>query len=380
MVPPFFMYDLMSIVRKNLRSCAFIMLLGFCVSGTVNAQESVLRKASLKVLDIGNSYTNDATSMLPLIAKSSGSDLSDMCLYKAIRSSASFKNWYDRYYERDNYNYSISKVLGGIDAAVTTGKREGVDGSLFKEALDNEKWDIIIIHQLSRYAPYYHEWGTTNAGGYLNELLSLLKDKQPQAVIGFLLVHSYWDDYSKNKEKSSFERWKLIANSVKRLCEDYHVDFVIPYGTAVENLRSSSLNNEYDLARDGTHCGYGLCRYTAACCYYESLIAPRSGISVLGNSARYDATNDTSKYPAVSVTNQNAIIAQKAAILATHNWYECVNPETSELNTIQISQGNKKAERIYTLDGRSTNKLQRGLNIIRFADGRTEKRMVREGH
>lgn len=373
------MYEfIFSISNKLLRvfSCSLIVLLCICATSQANAEEPLLKKTNLKVLDIGNSYTRDATSMLPLIAKASGSDLSDMCLYMAYRGSASFKNWYDRYYDNDNYTYTISKVLGGIDASITTGRGEGTDGTLFRELLDNEKWDFIIIHQLSRYAPYYDEWGTTNAGGYLNELLSLLKDKQPQAVIGFLLVHSYWDGYSGNKENSSFERWKLIANSVKKLCEDYDVSFVIPYGTAVENLRSSSWNNDYDLTRDGAHCGYGLCRYAAACCYYESLIAPRSGISVLGNTARYDATNATSTYPAVSVTDENAIIAQKAAVLATKNWYECLNPEESDLVTTLSAPAIEVNSKIYTLGGCRINKLQRGLNIIKYSDGRTVKRLL----
>ena len=127
------------------------------------------------------------------------------------------------------------------------------------------------------------------------------------------------------KEKSSMKRWELIAQSVKRLCDDYKIDIVIPYGTAIENLRTSSHNNEYDLTRDGTHCGFGLCRYTAACCYYESLIAPRSEISVLGNTARFDSTNVSSSFPAISVTDENALIAQKAAVKATKDWYSVDN-------------------------------------------------------
>ena len=134
-------------------------------------------------------------------------------------------------------------------------------------------------------------------------------------------------------EKSSYERWKLICSATKSLQEEYGIDFIIPYGTAIENLRSSSLNNEYDLTRDGLHLTYGLGRYTAACCYYESLIAPRSGISVLGNAARYDASQAaSSKYPSISVTDENALIAQKAAVLATKHMFECINPEKNKLN------------------------------------------------
>lgn len=305
----------------------FIICSIFIFLSTYANINSLLQKPNLKVLDIGNSYTIDATSYLKQIINASGSDIDDMCLYTAVRGSGSFKTWYNTYFDKDNSTYTIKKVLGGINANITTGTGEKNDGALFREALENEKWDVIIIHQVSTYAPYYYNWGTTGTGGYLNEFLALLKEKQPQAKIGFQLIHSYWDNYSGNKEGSSFERWKLIAESVKNLCSNYDVDFVIPYGTAVENLRSSSLNNEYDLTRDGTHCGHGLCRYTATCCYYEALIAPRSGISVLGNSARYDASNQSSKYPATNVTDENAHIAQMAAFLATNEKFRCLNPE-----------------------------------------------------
>ena len=185
---------------------------------------------------------------------------------------------------------------------------------------------------MSTSAPYYQQWGSSGRGGYLNEMLSVIKEHQPNAVIGFYLVHSLWDHHKNNKEGSSYERWKLICSATKSFQEEYGIDFIIPYGTAIENLRSSSLNNEYDLTRDGLHLAYGLGRYAAACCYYESLITPRSGISVLGNSARYDASQaPSSKYPAISVTDENALIAQKAAVLATEYMYECINPETADV-------------------------------------------------
>ena len=164
-------------------------------------------------------------------------------------------------------------------------------------------------------------------------MLSVIKEHQPNAVIGFYLIHSLWDHHARNKEGSSYERWKLICSATKSLQEEYGIDFIIPYGTAIENLRSSSLNNEYDLTRDGLHLCYGLARYTAACCYYETLIAPRSGISVLGNTARYDASQaPSSKYPSISVTDENALVAQEAAVLATKHMFECINPENNNLN------------------------------------------------
>jgi hypothetical protein len=68
---------------------SIIVFLAFCFEA--DASHPVLNRPTLKVLDIGNSFTNDATDLLPLIAEVSGSDVSKVCLYKAIRSSGSLK-------------------------------------------------------------------------------------------------------------------------------------------------------------------------------------------------------------------------------------------------------------------------------------------------
>ena len=290
-----------------------------------------LQKETLRVLDIGNSYTDDATHYLPLLTEASGIDVSDMCLYKAIRGGASFKNWCDIYDDKDTTSsYAISKVIGGLNAN-TSGKAAKGDGEKFRNTLSDNEWDLIIIHQVSTYAPYYERWEENSDAGHLSDFLRLIRKHQPQATIGFLLVHSYWDEYSGNKEKSSLERWKLIAESAKKLSANYNIDFIIPYGTAIENLRASSFNNEYDLTIDGTHCASGLADYTAACCYFQSLLAPRYGVSILGNTARWSNNGETGTYPSsiVDVTDNNSLLAQKAAFIANDNWYECTNSEDS---------------------------------------------------
>lgn len=289
--------------------------------------EAVLTKEHLKVLDIGNSYTNGALALLPTIVKNCNADVSDFCLYKIVRGGSSFKTWCDTYEDKDAHPYSFIHVLGDLQIHVPSGDAVGLDGSLFRRVLSDVEWDIIIIHQLSTYAPYYELWRGAGDGGYLDNLLRIIKQNQPKAIVGFMLIHSYWDEYNGNKEKSSLARWQKIANSVQQLQKDYGIKFVIPYGTAVENLRSSSLNNNYDLTMDGTHCGLGLCQYTAACCYYESLVAPRSGVSCYGTSTQVDVSGKGSQYPVVNVTNTNSIIAQKAALLAVQDMFHCNNPE-----------------------------------------------------
>lgn len=339
------------------------LLLAACV--VVCSAEDVLSNPTLKVLDIGNSFTNDATDLLPLIVESSGSDISNICLYKAIRSNGRLKNWYDVWCDKDTaYTYRIEKVLGGLNANVSAGIGARGDGSLFRKLLADEQWDIIIIQ------PYYMNWDIRDTGGYIDEMLSILKMYQPNAVIGFYLVHTPWDYHPKNKEGSSYERWKLACSFMKRVQEKYRIDFIIPYGTAIENLRSSSLNNEFDLTRDGLHLSYGLGRYAAACCYYETLIAPRSGISVLGNAARYDASQaKSSTYPSISVTDENALIAQKAAVLATEHTFECIDP-VSASSVVSLKSETGISPCIYSLLGQKQNTDWINLRGINITNGR----------
>ena len=86
------------------------------------------------------------------------------------------------------------------------------------------------------------------------------------------------------------------------------------------------------MTNDGIHCANGLADYTASCAYFQSVFAPRYGISVMGNTARVTA-EQVGTYPSsnIDVTDENAPIAQASAMLACYNWNEVQNPEESEL-------------------------------------------------
>lgn len=296
-------------------------------SGTVSKMYNPpvnFHKADLKVLDIGNSYTQDAQTYLPQIIKASGID-DDFSLYRAFRPSASFKTWGDCWNDSDNEYYSIDfcagTSLGGI-----SGSGSASDGALFRKALQSVKWDIILIHQVSTYSNDYSLWEGNGAGGYLQELIRIIRVTNPQATIGYLMTHSYRGSYWANSEGSSYLRWRNIADATKQLKQEYGIDFIIPYGTAVQNLRASSLNDGYEFSEDGTHMGAGLGDYVAGCCYFESLLAPRYGVSIWGNTFRL--TNlDESRGGRRNITDQTAIVAQKAAILATLDMWNVSDPD-----------------------------------------------------
>lgn len=310
-----------------------------------------LKKKELRVLDIGNSYTVDATHYLKeimrgcdIIPEDTWSAPADMALVCAIRSGGSWKNWYDTFHDHDTQSYTIYKVFGGLDIKLPEGDSgifEQGDGSGFRELLRENVFDLILIHPMSSYAPYFERWEEKSDAGYLSKLIGVLRIYQPQASIGFLLVHSLASNDSRNVEGSSLERWSKIAESVRRVKEHNGIDFVIPYGTAIQNLRASHLNNyPDDLTQDGIHCASGIADYTAGCCYYQSLIAPRYGRSVMGSTARITNENLESEMAEleesglsynresmIPVDDHTAEVAQMAAILATEDWYTVRNPD-----------------------------------------------------
>lgn len=265
-----------------------------------------IKKTPLKVLDIGNSYSVGALTFLSVITNATNKPI-DASVYYAFRASGSFKSWVDCYNDADSASYTIAKSYG--DSLGIEGAGAANNGSLFRNAL-SENWDIIMIHPVSSYANDYIQWRGNGEGGYLSELIRLIKTTNPQALIGYLMPHSYASDYAGNTEQSSGERWLNIIKASKEFVTDYGIDFIIPYGTAVQKLRMLKNN---DLSEDGTHLGEGLGKYVASCCYYEALFAPINGVSVLGNT--YRATGlDESISGRLDISDANAALAQNCAI------------------------------------------------------------------
>lgn len=286
------------------------------------------QKADLKVLDIGNSYTQDAQTYLPQIIQASGIG-TDFSLYRAFRPNGSFKTWVDCWNDADDETYNVA-FCAGTQIGGISGNGYNNDGTLFRKALQTVKWDIILIHQVSTYSNDYSLWEGHGAGGYLQELIRLIRITNPQATIGYLMTHSYRGSYWANSEGSSLLRWKNITEATKQLKLEYDIDFIIPYGTAVQNLRASSLNDSYEFSEDGTHMGAGLGDYVAGCCYFESLLAPRYGVSVLGNTFRITNLSE-SVGGRRNVTDETALVAQKAAILATLDMWTVSNPDNYDM-------------------------------------------------
>ena len=248
-----------------------------------------------------------------------------LSLCTLTRSSGSFRSWSNCYYDLDEQPCHFRRVLG---APVVTPDCDAdpYDGSLMRSVLTEQTWDLIVLHQRSEYAHLYDQWAGDGDAGHLDDLLAIIRKEQPEAGIGFHIIHSYADWLTGIAGNGSLTRWRQIAEAVRRLAEERDISVVIPCGTAVESLREQPPGNSADYVSDGSHLASGLGKYTAACTYFEAVIAPLFGVTVLGNPARYactEAERASARFPeaCVDVTDENATMAQQLAVDAVTDPY-----------------------------------------------------------
>lgn len=333
----------------NMRKIIFLLLLTSFVTISCDKQEeviapfmptktsnpevnldSLLKKPHLRVLSIGNSYTHNCTRMLPLLATALGCDTMDVehCVLRL--GGSSFKMWYETYWG-NGYNGTVSyRVLGNLDRDTYYSSNHPTNGSGMRSILSQE-WDIILIQPVSSYANDYSLWNTHEAGGYLQEYIQLLSNLQPNATFGMMLVHSYASQYTNNTEKSSSKRHQNISEAINHVLKDYHIfKLVIPYGEAIQQLRSYYPDNEMELTTDYTHLGLGLAEYTAACCMWEMLYAPRTGKHCTDSQLHYniykgDLVNIVNSSGCIDVTNETAPFAHRNAYEVATEWKKRLN-------------------------------------------------------
>ncbi|MDE7350262.1 MAG: DUF4886 domain-containing protein [Muribaculaceae bacterium] len=298
---------------------------------------------TLRILHISNSYGGNLLYYVDDLMKAAGVDGSTILVERLMYSGGTFKNWYDVDRNKNQNTYSYYKMAGGLSTNLTGCEVGKYDGTEFRKMLKDNKWDLILLNQGSLYAPYYENWNSTGAGGYLPDLLGVIRRYQPEVPVGVLLIHSFAKDYVSNSQHwTTLERWEKNRVGVEWLKTAYGIDFVVPYGTAIENLRLTRYNNAYELTGDGTHLAGGLAQYTAGCCYFETIFGPRCRKTVWGNPLRVLDPDiqyaDKFEGCVVPVDDASAEIAQKAAFLACRNMYEVRNPALADLRDYEYGE------------------------------------------
>lgn len=216
----------------------------------------------MKILSIGNSFSDDAQRYLRAIAANDGVDLEtlNLCIGGCPLSShaANIKSGDKAYF----FHYN-----GDVDRP---------DLISFEEGVTMREWDVVTLQQVS-----VNSFKEETFYPYIHEIVAYVREKLPKAKI---YIHQTWA-YEEGSPRS-FEvtdgkgaQFMLegLRHAYKRAKEEIGADGIIPSGELMELLRQRGADGIY---RDTFHAGLGLGRYAIALLWYKLL----TGRSVLNNS------------------------------------------------------------------------------------------------
>ncbi|WP_295940749.1 DUF4886 domain-containing protein [uncultured Alistipes sp.] len=278
---------------------------------------------TLRILFIGNSFTKDAVEHLPKMVSAAGIETLKMThLYYGGRTIPEYANGYGTTSDYTCYKYNPGTSLW-----------LSYTGYNIRNVVKSDKWDIVCLQE-----------HTGNSCGWIWD------DKEKNAIEGLIAaINADQDDHTPqfvyimsqayfNMEKigtaqrpyktftTQSEMFDVIVAQGRKVLAETQVARIIPTGTVLQNLRTSSENNAMDLTRDGYHMDYGLSRYAAACAVFESIISPSFGdVKLDGNTFRYAVSNTTDGSYTTPVTDANQPIALKAARYALATPFEVTN-------------------------------------------------------
>lgn len=223
------------------------------------------KDAFLKILAIGNSYTNNATDYLPWLTARLNAD--SICMAKLTQSGCSLKlHWKNHAGNSHDYSFHYAEQ----------GKWTGSDIKTIDEALTLLDWDIITIQQYSGWSGLYHTYQP-----YLDNLVWLFRQAAPDASLAW---HYTWP-YTRGSKSSDFKNYgsdpgrmyEAIMNAGDMASAG--LDIRLPSATLVKRLREEFPEVDNGFSSDASHIDDWFARYALASMWYDVLVGPFCGTS-----------------------------------------------------------------------------------------------------
>lgn len=224
----------------------------------------------MKILSIGNSFSEDAQRWLNALAKMHGTDIHCANLY--IGGCSLETHWLNNRENNAYYDYQINGQPAEEKISIA-------------DALTRDYWDIVTLQQVSNFSgmPETYE-------PYLSELLETVKSALPRAEIYLHETWAYEIDTEHpgfaNYNNSQEEMHRRIRSTVAEAAERIGVR-VIPTGDVIQSLRQKP---EFDypgggvsLCRDGYHLTYDIGRFSAGATWFVTLTGQKIDITEFEN-------------------------------------------------------------------------------------------------
>ncbi len=233
---------------------ALLMVLAlFAACGETNGGETTTQPTAdpnaplsdgktLKVLAIGNSFSNDTTEYLFDIAKAEG--MTDVVIGRLYIGGCSLET----HVNNANTNASAYDYYKN-----TVGTWDRLQSATMLYALQDEQWDIITLQQNS---------GNSGQAGtytpYLEQLITYVNENKtnPNARLVWNMTWAYQEGSTKSGftpyNNDHMTMYNAILDAVqKQVVPNKDIFKVIPVGTAIQNARTSYFGD--NLTRDTYH-------------------------------------------------------------------------------------------------------------------------------
>ena len=286
--------------------------------GTKEPEPTPDVEADLSILFIGNSFTKDAVEHLPGILKAAGLEKVHMVhMYFGGRFVSQYNDGWTS--SSDYHKYEC--LPGSTEWAHTTNENLAAVAA-------SKKWDVVTIQEHTGNAAAW-TWNSTaqaNIQGLVDKVKAAQESNVPkfyyilsQAYFNMAKIGSGSKPYMTWSDQAGM--WDVIAAFGKSVMDNVPFDGIISTGVMLQNLRTSNLDNDMNLSRDGYHMDNGISRYGASCTVFETIITPKFNVTMDGNTYRYNVSDTGESSYTTPVTDTNAPVALQAARYAIQSPY-----------------------------------------------------------
>ena len=217
----------------------------------------------MKVLAIGNSFSEDAMRYLHRIAKAAGDDIKTVNLY--IGGCPLSRHYVNMNNDAADYEFTFNGEATGIKVSI-------------RQALQSDIWDVVTFQQVSHASTDYDTYQP-----YLDALAKYVRIHAPKAEF---MVHQTWA-YEQNSKRlneemgyrDQLDMFNDLEAAYNKAAKSLGGARIIPSGRAFQNLIVEGAER---IHRDTFHASLGLGRYTLGLVWYEML----TGKSCIGDGFR----------------------------------------------------------------------------------------------
>ena len=204
----------------------------------------------MKILSIGNSFSQDAQRYLHRLAKHQGVELKTVNLY--IGGCPLRTHYLNILDDVAAYDFQFNGESTGLKVSI-------------RQALRSDNWDYVTIQQASHESARFETYAP-----YLATVAEYVRKYCPTAK---LLVHQTWA-YENGSQRlldhgfsSEEEMFQAVEKAYEKACEQISADGLIPAGKAMLTLSRAGL----PVHRDTFHAKFGYGRYLLGLVWFKYL-------------------------------------------------------------------------------------------------------------